>query len=108
MPADRSAEGLAAWRSALETVAARANVALKIAGLGLPGRAWTLADNGPVVRDAIAIFGAARCLFASNFPVDSLVADYRTIFSGFREITAELTGAEIAGYFTTTRGASTA
>ena len=108
LPADRSAEGLAAWRSALETVAARANVALKIAGLGLPGRAWTLADNGPVVRDAIAIFGAARCLFASNFPVDSLVADYRTIFSGFREITAELTGAEIAGYFTTTRGASTA
>ena len=92
-------DGLKAWRAALETVAAHANVALKISGLGRPGRAWTVADNGPVVRDAIAIFGAARCLFASNFPVDSLVADYRTIFSGFREITAELPAAEIAGLF---------
>ncbi len=99
LPADRSADGLKAWRAALETVAAHANVALKISGLGLPGRAWTVADNGPVVRDAIAIFGAARCLFAGNFPVDSLVADYRTIFSGFREITAELPAADIAGLF---------
>ncbi len=99
LPADRSADGLTAWRAALETVAAQANVALKISGLGLPGRAWTVAGNGPVVRDAIAIFGAARCMFASNFPVDSLVADYRTIFSGFREITAELPAAEIAGLF---------
>ena len=88
LPADRSAEGLAAWRAALETVAARDNVALKISGLGLPGRPWTVTDNGPVVRDAIAIFGVARCMFASNFPVDRLVADTRTILSGFREIAA--------------------
>ena len=90
LPADRSGEGLAAWRRSLDTVAAQANVALKISGLGLPGRPWTVADNGPVVRDAIAIFGVARGMFASNFPVDGLVADYRTIYSGFREITADL------------------
>ena len=47
-----------------------------------------MTDNGPVVRDAIAIFGVARCMFASNFPVDRLVADTRTILSGFREIAA--------------------
>ncbi len=99
LPADRGAEGLAAWRGALETVAAQPNVALKISGLGLPGRPWTVADNGPVVRDALAIFGAARCMFASNFPVDSLVADYRTIISGFREITADLPPDRIAGLF---------
>jgi len=99
LPADRSAEGLAAWRAALVTVAGQPNVALKISGLGLPGRPWTVADNGPVVRDAIAIFGAARCMFASNFPVDSLVADYRTIISGFREITADFAPGEIAGLF---------
>ncbi|MHA1153788.1 MAG: amidohydrolase family protein [Alphaproteobacteria bacterium] len=99
LPADRSADGLNAWRAALETVAAQANVALKISGLGQPGRAWTVTGNGPVVRDAIAIFGAARCLFASNFPVDSLVADYRTIFSGFREITADFPPDDIAGLF---------
>jgi len=99
LPADRSAEGLAAWRTALETVAAQANVALKISGLGLPGRPWTVADNGPVVRDAIAIFGTARCMFASNFPVDSLAADCRTIFSGFREITANLPSEDIGKLF---------
>ena len=95
----RDAEALAAWRAALETVAALPNVALKISGLGLPGRAWTVADNGPVVRDAIAIFGVARCLFASNFPVDSLVADYRTIYSGFREITADFPPDDIGRLF---------
>ncbi len=99
LPTDRSAEGLADWRAALETVAAQDNVALKISGLGQPGRPWTLADNGPVVRDAIAIFGVARCMFASNFPVDSLVADYRTILSGFREIAADFPPGEIAKLF---------
>ena len=99
LPADRSPEALAAWRTALETVAAQDNVALKISGLGQPGRLWTVAENGPVVRDAIAIFGVARCMFASNFPVDSLIADYRTIFAGFREITAEFPPDEIAGLF---------
>ena len=99
LPADRSAEGLAAWRGALETIAMQDNVALKISGLGQPGRPWTVAGNGPVVRDAIAIFGVSRCMFASNFPVDSLVADYQTIFSGFREITAEFPPGDIDQLF---------
>ena len=75
------------------------SVALKISGIGTPGRPWTVAANRAIVGDAIAIFGAARCLFASNFPVDGLIADYRTIFAGFREITAGLPAAEIAGLF---------
>jgi predicted TIM-barrel fold metal-dependent hydrolase len=58
-----------------------------------------VAGNGPVVRDAIAIFGAARCMFASNFPVDSLVADYGTIHSGFREITAAFPPGDIDKLF---------
>jgi predicted TIM-barrel fold metal-dependent hydrolase len=32
------------------------------------------------------MFGAARCMFASNFPVDSLCGSFATIFGGFREI----------------------
>ena len=99
LPADRSAAGLAAWRIALERVAARPNVALKISGLGQPGRAWSVADNGGIVRDAVAIFGTGRCLFASNFPVDSLMAEFRTIFWGFREITSDLSDGEVAALF---------
>jgi len=83
LPADRSPEALAAWRTALARVGEAGNVALKISGLGQPGAAWTYAANGPVIRDAIAIFGVERCMFASNFPVDSLVAGYDTIIDGF-------------------------
>ena len=36
-----------------------------------------------MIRDAIAIFGADRCMFASNFPVDSLVSTLETVASGF-------------------------
>jgi predicted TIM-barrel fold metal-dependent hydrolase len=83
LPADRSPEGLAGWRAALEQVAPCPNVALKISGLGQRGQAWTAEANVPVIRDAIAIFGAGRCMFASNFPVDSLVASYETLLDGF-------------------------
>jgi predicted TIM-barrel fold metal-dependent hydrolase len=94
LPADRSPEGLAGWRKAMATLAAEPNVAVKISGLGQPGTPWTVEANGPVVRDAIAIFGVDRCMFASNFPVDSLCADFDTIFAGFKTIVAELGRAE--------------
>ncbi len=94
LPADRSPEGLAAWRRALEQVAAAPNVAIKISGLGQPGRPWTVEANAPVIRDAIAIFGVERCLFASNYPVDSLVASYGTILSGFIAAIADRPAAE--------------
>lgn len=90
LPADRSAEGLAGWRAAMETLAAAPNVAVKISGIGLRGERWDAAKNAAVVRDTLAIFGTERCLFASNFPVDSLVGDLPAIFAGFGEITADL------------------
>ncbi len=84
LPADRSEQGLAGWRKAMHVVAQAANVFLKISGLGQPGKPWTLAENGPIIRDAIAIFGVERCMFASNYPVDKLCAPFETIFAGFR------------------------
>jgi predicted TIM-barrel fold metal-dependent hydrolase len=84
LPTDRSEQGLAGWREAMHVVAQVANVFLKISGLGQPGKPWTLAENGPIIRDAIAIFGVERCMFASNYPVDKLCAPFETIFAGFR------------------------
>jgi len=83
LPSDRSDAGLQGWRDAMARLAREPNVAVKISGLGLPGRAWAQADNVPVIRDAIDIFGPERCMFASNYPVDSLVASYDTILAGF-------------------------
>jgi predicted TIM-barrel fold metal-dependent hydrolase len=90
LPADRSPEGLAGWRSAMQLLAREANVAVKISGLGVPGQRWTAELQGPVVRDAIAIFGTGRAMFASNFPVDSLVATFDEIYGSFLEITDDL------------------
>ncbi len=99
LPADRSAQGLAGWRQAMRTLAAEPNVAVKISGLGQPGEPWTATSNGPIVRDTIAIFGVQRCMFASNFPVDSLVADFDTIFDGFGVITRAFSDAERRALF---------
>lgn len=89
LPADRSKEGLAAWRRALDRFADAPNARLKISGLGLAGQRWSAEANRPVVRDAIAIFGPERCMFASNFPVDSLVGTMAGIFAGFSEATGD-------------------
>ncbi|WP_424140039.1 NAD(P)-binding domain-containing protein [Roseomonas chloroacetimidivorans] len=83
LPADRSVEGLRAWRAALAGLARAPNVALKISGLGVPGEPWRAASNVPIIRDAVTIFGAERCLFASNYPVDSLVGSFDAIIDGF-------------------------
>ena len=44
----------------------------------------------PFDAAVIELFGADRCMFASNFPVDSLCASFTTIFDGFRAIVADL------------------
>jgi predicted TIM-barrel fold metal-dependent hydrolase len=93
LPLDRSGAGLASWRAAMHTVAQSGNVCVKISGIGLRGEPWTVASNGPIVRDTIAIFGAERCMFASNYPVDRLCASFATIFDGFRTIVADMPNA---------------
>ena len=90
LPSDRSSAGLAAWRSAMRLLSGAPNVAVKISGLGQAGKPWSVAANRAIVRDTIELFGSDRCMFASNFPVDSLVAGFGTIFSGFAEIVSDL------------------
>jgi predicted TIM-barrel fold metal-dependent hydrolase len=94
LPADRSAEGIAGWRSAMATLAGFANVAVKISGLGQPGRPWTPEANREVVLATIELFGPDRCMFASNFPVDSLCGTFDEIFGGFDAITRDFSEAE--------------
>ena len=99
LPADRSAEGLAGWRRAMTGLADCPNVAVKISGLGLAGQPWTVEANRNIVLTTIDLFGAARCMFASNFPVDSVCAGFGTIFNGFREIVRDFSAAEQAALF---------
>jgi predicted TIM-barrel fold metal-dependent hydrolase len=90
LPADRSREGLASWRTAVQAISRWPQVFMKISGIGVPGQAWTAEGNREVVETLIDAFGVERCMFASNFPVDSLCGSFDDIFSGFESITAPL------------------
>ena len=94
LPSDRSSAGLAGWRRAMEQLADAPNVAVKISGLGQLGLPWTVAANRGIVLTTIELFGVERCMFASNFPVDRICADFTTIFDGFQEIVASFTATE--------------
>lgn len=99
LPSDRSEEGLAGWQAAMRTLAGAGNTVVKISGLGLPGRPWSAEDNRRVVQDTIDTFGVDRCMFASNFPVDSLVGGYDTIMGGFSRIVEDFPEAERRALF---------
>jgi predicted TIM-barrel fold metal-dependent hydrolase len=94
LPSDRSADGIAGWRDAMETLAACPNVTVKISGLGQRGQPWTIAANRDIVLTTIELFGVERCMFASNFPVDRICADFATIYGGFQQIVADFSQSE--------------
>ena len=88
LPARRSEQGLAGWRSAMAQLAQAPNVAVKISGIGIAGRPWNKDDNRRVVLETIDLFGTDRCMMASNFPVDGLTGGFGTIYRGFLDIIA--------------------
>ena len=55
---------------------------------------WTAKLIRPFVLDTIEIFGVDRCMFASNFPVDRLHAEYHAIWQVFDQMTADFAPAE--------------
>lgn len=99
LPADRSAEGLTRWRRAMAGLADCSNVAVKISGIGVPGQRWTAEGNREIVLTTIELFGPQRCMFASNFPVDSLCGTFADIFGGFDAITRDFSDTERRALF---------
>lgn len=89
LPSDRSPEGLSGWRTAMTAFADLPQANVKISGIGLPGRPWSVDDNREIIRFCIDTFGPERAMFASNFPVDGLCGTFDTIFSGFADITRD-------------------
>jgi predicted TIM-barrel fold metal-dependent hydrolase len=94
MPRKRDPAYVDAWRNGMQTLAAAPNVAAKISGLTMFHHDWTIELIRPFVLDTIEIFGVERCMFASNFPVDKLHADYRAIWRSFDQITADFAPGE--------------
>lgn len=86
LPRDRSQAEIEAWRAAIVPLSKHENVVVKISGLGVPGSEWTPNGNRVIVETVAEAFGVERLMFASNFPVDSLVATYHEIYDGFMQL----------------------
>lgn len=101
-PQDQSNDGRAAWVKAMTELAMRPNVVCKVSGFAMWDRAWTPDSIRPFVLEAIDIFGADRCAFGSNFPVDSLGGSYLRIWQSFDEITKKFSVEERSALFGST------
>jgi len=99
LPLDRSEAGLAEWHRGLEALAANPNVYVKLSEFGLAGGRWDADSNRRVIRDAVAIFGPERAMFASNLPVSSLSASFPAIVEAVLEALADYDDAAIARIF---------
>ena len=100
------------WRESIRTLAECPNAVVKLGGLAMPFAGFatfdaaprasseTLArDWKPYVETCIGAFGADRCMFESNFPVDSLSCDYATLWNAFKRIAAGCSSAEKTALF---------
>lgn len=103
------------WLSHIRALARHPNVSVKLGGLGNPFCGLpALTSDGPVtsqrladewrpyVEPCIEAFGADRCLFEANFPVDAATADYGTVWNAFKRIAAGASAGEKAALFSGT------
>lgn len=88
--------GWRTWRDGISALAANPNVMVKISGMGMLDHHWTVESIRPYVLETIDRFGVDRCMFASNFPVDSLFGSYPNLWraydacvAGFRDTEKE-------------------
>ncbi|HMO08582.1 MAG TPA: amidohydrolase family protein [Paracoccaceae bacterium] len=79
------------WRAAMAQYAARPNAFCKLSGFGT-----FLRRNDPdliawLVGECVALFGAERCLWGSNFPIEKLWTTYPALLGAHRDAAATLT-----------------
>ena len=98
-PWDRSAAGLEMWRRGMRALAASPHCTCKLSCLCLPRGPWDYEDNRRVVLEAIDLFGAGRCMFASNFPVDGLRVTFGRMFDDYKRMTRDFSSAERRALF---------
>jgi predicted TIM-barrel fold metal-dependent hydrolase len=96
---DLSAAGRNAWRQQMAALALRPNVYAKLSAFGT-----FIHHNNPehiswMIAEAVAIFGAGRCLFGSNFPIEKLWTSYGALIGAFREGAAYLPAKEQEAIF---------
>lgn len=76
-------EGLAEWLSLIGPVAACENVVAKLSGLVTLAHwdRWVLDDLRPYVDASLDLFGTARLMYGSDWPVCELAAPYERVLN---------------------------
>ena len=106
----------AEWRASMAELATCPNVSVKLGGMLNRGAAlnfrelpappnsadWAAAWR-PYVEPCIELFGAERCSFESNFPVDKMGTGYATLWNAFKRITAGCSPTEKLALYSGTR-----
>jgi len=100
------------WQNGITELAACPNVVVKLGGLGMPlsGFGWNeratppnsteLAETmAPYYRLCIERFGANRCMFESNFPVDKVSYSYTVMWNAFKRITKDFSSEDRGALF---------
>jgi predicted TIM-barrel fold metal-dependent hydrolase len=96
---DLSEEGRAEWRAGMARLAACPNVASKLSGLGTFIHCNDPAHIAGVLRETVGLFGAGRCLFGSNFPIEKLWTSYAALVEAYRRAGSSLAPHEQQGIF---------
>jgi predicted TIM-barrel fold metal-dependent hydrolase len=96
---DLSEAGIAEWRSGMKLLARQPNVVSKLSGLGTFLRRNDPAHIAFILAETVAMFGASRCLFGSNFPIEKLWTSHADLIAAHRAAAASLPEAEQAQIF---------
>lgn len=99
---DLSEAGRAKWRAGMQLLADRPNVVCKLSGLGTFQHRNNPEHIADMVHQAVTMFGADRCLFGSNYPIEKLWTRYADLVDAFTAATADLSEAERSYIFNDT------
>lgn len=93
-PRRRDNEYFTHWVEGMRTLAEAPNITCKISGLAMTDPLFTADSLRPWIDTPLEIFGPARCVLGSNWPVDRLYSSYDVIMDIYRDRLSELLALE--------------
>ena len=99
MAEDLTPAGRAAWRAGMALLAAQPNVVAKLSGFGTFIHRNDATHIGWLIGKTVALFGADRCLWGSNFPIEKLWTSYDALLDAHRRGAGGLSDAECCAIF---------
>ena len=94
MPEDTSPDGMALWTDGMQRLAQQPNVYCKFSGLGTFIHRNDPAFIADVTGKCLEWFGAGRCVFGSNYPIEKIWTGYGPIVKAYEDAIAHLDRAD--------------